>query len=151
VTHGRSKSSRRGAAHHVPADGCRVALVFLSAAAWGQGRTDQVNGDRFTGEIMERDRGRLELKTDDAGTIEIEWDNIGGIAPVRSRTSDGRRVLGSLGQTSMRGSRTRSRTVAQITVNSVTVFRPPAFLFQLSSSATVTEQSDGRRRGSSGQ
>ena len=80
-------------------------IACSSAAAWGQGRTDVVtliNGDRITGEILELDRGRLELKTDNAGTIEIEWDKIARIEATRQFdvvTSDGRRFLGSLGRT----------------------------------------------------
>lgn len=76
--------------------------VSLGASAWAQGRTDVVtlaNGDRFTGEIVILDRGRLELKTDDAGTIEIEWDNVTALKATRQfevATSDGRRLLGSL-------------------------------------------------------
>jgi hypothetical protein len=82
-----------------------LAIVLSSgAAAWGQGRTDVItllNGDRITGEIVELNRGRLDLKTDDAGTIEIEWDNIARIEAAREfevETSDGRRLLGSLRQ-----------------------------------------------------
>ena len=78
-------------------------VVFSSAAAWAQPKTDVVtlaSGDKFTGEIMELDRGRLELKTDDAGTIVIEWDKIARVVATREfsiETSDGRRLLGSLG------------------------------------------------------
>ena len=38
-----------------------------------------LNGDRLTGEILNLNRGRLELKTDDAGTINIEWDKIASV------------------------------------------------------------------------
>lgn len=163
-------------------------VLAASPAAWGQRRTDVVtllNGDRFTGEIMTLDRGRLELKTDDAGTIEIEEDNIAGILGIRVfevETSDGRRLLGSLVQGTSRslsidapdGTRmavpirevtritpigasfwarldgsvnagftyTQSSGVAQTTLNTLTYYRRPAFLFRISSSATVTEQSD---------
>ena len=75
----------------VRAVGVALAIVISSSAAvWGQGRTDVVtllNGDRITGEIVELNRGRLELKTDDAGTIEIEWDNIARIRPCASSRS----------------------------------------------------------------
>jgi hypothetical protein len=57
------------------------------------------NGDRVTGEIVDLERGRLELKTDDAGTIEFEWDNIASVESTRQfeiETSDGRRMLGAL-------------------------------------------------------
>jgi hypothetical protein len=82
-----------------------VALTIVlssSAAAWGQPKTDVVtllNGDRFTGEIVELNRARLELKTDDVGTIEIEWDKIASLESkylFEVETSGGRRLLGSL-------------------------------------------------------
>jgi hypothetical protein len=84
-------------------------VVFASSAvASAQGKTDVVtltNGDRITGEIKSLDRGQLEFKTDDAGTLEIEWDNVAQVVATRSfeiETSDGRRLLGSLGQASDR-------------------------------------------------
>ena len=81
-----------------------VAAIALSpcAAAWAQ-KTDVVtllNGDKITGEIKNLDRGVLEFSTDDAGTIDIEWDKVGTIEAKRSfevETSDGRRMLGTLG------------------------------------------------------
>ena len=160
----------------------------MGTAAWAQGRTDVVtllNGDRITGEIVELSRGRLELKTDDAGTLEIEWDNVATLVAVRRfevETSDGRRLLGSLGPPASRvlavqtaeglaslpmtevtrvtpigasfwkkleGSvdagftYTHSSGVAQTTLNTDTIYRRPAFLFKLTSSATVTQRSDG--------
>ncbi len=166
-------------------------VVFSSAAAWGQGRTDVVtllNGDRITGEILRLDRGRLEVKTDDAGTIDFEWDKIARVEAMRQfeiLTSDGRRLLGSLGRTGDRlvlilgddnalslsmsevtnivpigasfwakldGSfdagftYARSSGIAQTSVNSNTEFRRPAFLVQLTASATVTVRSDGNGR-----
>ena len=167
-----------------------IAAVVLSVgtAAWAQGRTDVVtllNGDRFTGEIKDLNRGRLELKTDDAGTIEIEWDKVATLVAARRfevETSDGRRLLGSLGPSTGRtlavaatdgvvplpmpevtritpigasfwakleGSvdagftYTHSSGVAQTTLNTDTIYRRPAFLFKLSSSATVTQRNDG--------
>ena len=72
------------------------------AAAQPTPKTDVVtlrNGDRITGEIMQLDRGRLELKTDDAGTIDIEWDKIAAIEAARGfevATVDGLRLLGGL-------------------------------------------------------
>jgi hypothetical protein len=75
--------------------------VWPGSVAWAQ-RTDIVrlgNGDRVTGEIMNLERGRLELKTDDAGTIEFEWDNIASVESTRQfeiGTTDDRRVLGTL-------------------------------------------------------
>jgi len=167
-----------------------VALAIVlspCASAWAQARTDVItllNGDRFTGEIMSLDRGRLELKTDDAGTLDIEWDKIASIVAARQfevETSDGRRLLGSFGQTADRvvlivGSGgtvsvpmlevtritvigasfwkkldgsvdagytyTQSSGFSQTTLNTATVYRRPAFLFRLSSSATLTQNSD---------
>ena len=78
-----------------------VSCAFPGSVAWAQ-RTDVVrlsNGDHVTGEIMNLERGRLELKTDDAGTIEFEWDNIAGVQSTRHfeiGTTDGRYVFGAL-------------------------------------------------------
>jgi Protein of unknown function, DUF481 len=166
-------------------------LISSSPTAWAQKRTDVVtllNGDRFTGEITDLNRGRLELKTDDAGTIEIEWDKIARIEAARQfevETSDGRRLLGSLGMTGdgailivgsdgdvslpmpevtritaigasfwakLEGAidagftYTHSSGIAQTTLNSDTVYRRPAFLFRLTSSATLTQRSDEAER-----
>ena len=77
-------------------------LLSPHATAWGQPKTDVVtllNGDRFTGEIVDLDRARLELKTDDVGTVEIEWDKIASLESkyqFEVETSSGRRLLGSL-------------------------------------------------------
>lgn len=167
-----------------------VALAIVlspCASAWGQTRTDVItllNGDRFTGEIMDLDRGRLELKTDDAGTLDIEWDKIASIVATRQfevETSDGRRLLGSFGTTAGRAvllvgsagtvsvpmievtritvigssfwkkldgsvdagyTYTQSSALSQTTLNTDTVYRRPAFLFRLTSSATLTQNSD---------
>ena len=93
-----------------------LALVVVpSAPAWAQ-RTDVVtlaNGDRITGEIVELDRGRLKFETDDAGTILFEWDTIAMVEAAGEfevTTSDGRRFLGSLGQSS-------AQSVLMITAN----------------------------------
>ena len=166
-----------------------VALAIVlspCASAWAQTRTDVItllNGDRITGEIMDLDRGRLQLKTDDAGTLDIEWDKIANIEARRQfevETSDGRRLLGSFERTVDRvvlvvssggnvslpmpevtritaigasfwakldGSVdagftfTQSSGIAQTTLNTDTVYRRPAFLFRLSSSATLTQNS----------
>jgi hypothetical protein len=181
-------------------DRVRAALVFViatlsSAVAWGQGRTDVItlrNGDRITGEIMELDRGRLELKTDDAGTIDIEWDKITRIEAVRQfevGTSDGRRFLGSLQSTGdlrvvvagdagpvmlamsevtgivpigtsfwarLDGSfdagfnYTRSSGIAQTTINTITFFRRPSFVFRLAASSTLTHRTDENKRDDQG-
>jgi len=167
-----------------------LALVLVSSApAWGQPKTDVVtlgNGDRITGEIQSLSRGRLEFKTDDAGTLEIEWVKIVKVEAIRQfevTTSDGQRLLGSLGRSPVErtillvfaggemslpvaevtelfpiggsfwakldGSidfgfnYTRSSGIAQTTLNSTTAYRRPAFLFQITSSATLTQNSDG--------
>jgi Protein of unknown function, DUF481 len=80
-----------------------VALALsVSAAAYGQGRTDVVtlaNGDRITGEVVRLERGRLEFKTDDAGTLYLEWDKLISVVAARFvevLTSDGLRFLGTL-------------------------------------------------------
>ena len=166
-------------------------IVLLTAPASAQTKTDVVtlaNGDRITGEIVGLSRGRLQLKTDDAGTIDIEWDKIARVVAkgqFEVATSDGRRVVGSLGPSSDRTvllvgvgetvslpmaevtliaqigasfwakldgsidagfSYTRSSGVAQTNFSSETEYRRPAFLFRLTSSATVTERSDDSER-----
>jgi hypothetical protein len=138
--------------------------VSVSATTHAQGRTDVVtlaNGDRITGEIMRVERGRLEFKTDDAGTLYLEWDKLSRLVSMRMvevLTTDGRRLLGSLGRAADRSisvvasmplqmsevtlithqysfwrkldgsvdagfSYTQSSGVAQLNVNSDTVFR----------------------------
>jgi hypothetical protein len=87
-----------------------VAMIALvgGGAAWGSDKTDVVtlaNGDRLTCEIVQLDRGRLEIKTDDAGTIQIEWEKIASVVALRQfdvLTSDGRQLLGMLGTTEAR-------------------------------------------------
>ncbi len=167
-----------------------ASVVVPSAPVWAQ-RTDMVtlaNGDRITGEIVELDRGRLEFETDDAGTISFEWDKIVSVEAARQfevSTSDGRRLLGSLGRggdgsvlitagadsvtlsmsevitiipigASLWGrfdgsvdagfSYTRSSGIAQLNLNSDTVFHRPAFLFQLTASGTYIKQSEDEER-----
>ena len=163
-----------------------IALVLApSTLAWAQPRTDVVrlaNGDRVTGEIVDLERGRLELKTDDAGTIEFELDNIASIESVRQfeiETSDGRRMLGTLQPESARRIRivggdaevtlsltevtmmhpigasfwkrldgsfnlgynyTRSSAIGQLSLNTDTTFRRPAFVVTFAVSGTLTEQ-----------
>jgi hypothetical protein len=164
-------------------------VISSSASAWGQKKTDVVtlrNGDRITGEVSTLERGRLELKTDDAGTLEIEWDKVASVQAMRQfevETSDGRRLLGSLGKAADRvlliagadlnvpmpevtrltaigasfwkkieGSidagftYTQSSGIAQTTLNTNSVYRRPAFLFRLDSSATLTQRSDEEER-----
>jgi hypothetical protein len=163
-----------------------VALVVSSSTlAWAQPKTDVVrlaNGDHVTGEIVDLNRGRLELKTDDAGTIEFEWDNIASVESTRQfeiETSDGRRMLGTLqlgverfirvvtasgdvtlsisevttlhpiganfwkrldGGFNLGYSYTRSSGIGQLSLNTESTFRRPAFLVTLAISGTLTEQ-----------
>ena len=59
--------------------GCWLASLSPASAA----RTDAIvllNGDRFTGEVVQMRQGKLEVKTDDAGTISIEWDKIASLS-----------------------------------------------------------------------
>ena len=93
-----------------------IALVAVSGGTvWAADKTDVVtlqNGDRFTGEILNLNRGRVELKTDNAGTIEIEWDNVASIVSRRRFTitmTDGTLLIGTL------GSSTQGATVALVT------------------------------------
>ncbi len=65
-------------------------------------KTDVVvlkNGDRFTGEVQQLERGRLQLDTDDVGTVEIEWDKVESVtaaAPFDVDDLQGNRYMGSL-------------------------------------------------------
>jgi hypothetical protein len=65
-------------------------------------KTDVVvlkNGDHFTGEVEQLERGRLRVSTDDAGTLEIEWDKVASVAATAPFDVDdlsGRRYLGTL-------------------------------------------------------
>jgi hypothetical protein len=87
-----------------------VALLALcSSALRAQGKTDVVslaNGDRITGEVAKLERGRLEFKTDDIGTLYLEWDKLISLITttrlVEVELADGRRFLGTLGQTTSR-------------------------------------------------
>ena len=93
-----------------------IATVASSGGtAWAADKTDVVtlqNGDRFTGEILNLNRGRVELKTDNAGTIEIEWDNVASLVSRRQFTvtmTDGTRLIGTLAPS------TQGATVALVT------------------------------------
>ena len=170
-----------------------ILAIALSSGAAAEGEPIRevitlLNGDRMTGEIITLHRGRLELKTDDAGTVDIEWDKIAGIEATRRfevETSDGRRMLGSLGSTAdqavlvvsgnadvplpmhevtritpigssfwakLEGAAdagftyTQSSGIAQTTLNANTVYRRPAFLFRLTTSATLTQRSGEAER-----
>ena len=87
-----------------------LAILFASSTtAWAQKRSDTVtllNGDRFTGEILALERGRLELKTADAGTIDIEWDKVASVDAAHGfeiETTSGRRLLGTLSRSANQG------------------------------------------------
>ena len=57
------------------------------------------NGDHFTGEVEQLDRGKLRLSTDDLGTVEIEWDKVRSVtasAPFDVDDLLGNRYVGSL-------------------------------------------------------
>jgi hypothetical protein len=153
----------------------------LSTPAFAQPRTDVItlaNGDRITGEVIRLERGRLEFKTDDAGTLYLEWDKLQSVVAnrlVEVVVTDGRRFLGTLGQTDVRAiavvategterllmaqvttitpigtsfwrkldgsfdagfSYTKSSDIAQLNVQSDTVYRRPGFQARLTASAT---------------
>ena len=79
-----------------------LALVFGASDAALAARTDVIvlrNGDHITGEVIQMQQGKLQLKTDDAGTLSIEWDKIGSVTAVASydvTMRDGRRLFGHL-------------------------------------------------------
>jgi hypothetical protein len=95
VARGRAQAARRAGAVTT----CLLALLETPAFA---AKTDVVvllNGDHFTGEVQQLERGRLSLKTDDAGTVEIEWDKVQSVtaaAPFDVDDIAGGRYLGSL-------------------------------------------------------
>jgi hypothetical protein len=169
-----------------------MALALGTTTLFAQGRTDVVslaNGDRITGEIARLERGRLEFETDDAGTLYLEWDKLANLVATRLievMTGDGRRFLGSLGQSAARSiavvaldgsvttlpmtdvtfltpiganfwrridgtidigfSYTRSSGVAQLNVNTDSVYRRPAFESRLTYSLTQTQTEDEEGR-----
>jgi hypothetical protein len=79
-----------------------LALVFGASDAALAAKTDVIvlrNGDHFTGEVIQMQQGKLQLKTDDAGTLSIEWDKIATVTAVASydvTMRDGRRLYGRL-------------------------------------------------------
>ena len=79
-------------------------MTCAGSVARAADRTDVLvlnNGDRITGEILNLNRGRVELKTDNAGTVEVEWDKVVSIESKREftvTTTDGRRTVGRLGR-----------------------------------------------------
>jgi hypothetical protein len=77
-----------------------VALCLAPAADAWAARTDAIvllNGDRFTGEVVQMRQGKLEVKTDDMGTLSIEWDKVASISTADQYETvmrDGSRLLG---------------------------------------------------------
>jgi hypothetical protein len=65
-------------------------------------RTDIIvlrNGDHITGEVIQMQQGKLQVKTDDAGTLSIEWDKVASVATAAHydvTMRDGRRLFGRL-------------------------------------------------------
>ena len=60
------------------------ALVFVFGASDAAlaAKTDVIvliNGDHMTGEVLQMQQGKLQLKTDDAGTVSIKWDKIASV------------------------------------------------------------------------
>ena len=75
--------SRKAACRRAVAGLALSWLLLMPRPASADPKLDVIelrNGDRFTGEIRELNRGRLELKTDDVGTIYIEWDKVRSVA-----------------------------------------------------------------------
>jgi hypothetical protein len=59
-----------------------LALVFAASDAALAARTDVIvlrNGDHITGEVMQLQQNKLQVKTDDAGTLSIEWDKVASV------------------------------------------------------------------------
>jgi hypothetical protein len=165
-----------------------VMLACSGVPAFGAEKTDVLvlnNGDRITGEILNLNRGRIELKTDHSGTIEVEWDKVVSVeSPHRFTvtTANGTILIGTLERPGTRGTvrlggeggervlpieeitgieplgrsfwakltgsvgagftYTRSSGISQLTFNSGTTYRRPAFQASLNGSATLTSQSD---------
>ena len=186
-----SRAATRHVTRFVPALLLVVLTLGASTPAAAQGRTDVVtlaNGDRITGEIVNLERGRLELKTDDAGTLYLEWDKLVSLVAARYVevvTNLGIRYLGTLGPSSPRSisivagntpvpltmsevtlirplgrsfwsrldgsfdagfSYTQSSGIAQLNVNSETIFQRPASRARLFASLTLTQQDDDASR-----
>jgi Protein of unknown function, DUF481 len=58
-------------------------LLLAATSTVARDKTDVVtleNGDRLTGEIIQLEHGRLELKTDAIGTVYIEWPRVSGLS-----------------------------------------------------------------------
>jgi hypothetical protein len=81
-----------------------LALAFLLCGSETAlaARTDVIvlrNGDHITGEVIQMQQGKLQVKTDDAGTLSIEWDKIASIATATRydvTVRDGRRLFGQI-------------------------------------------------------
>jgi hypothetical protein len=79
-----------------------LAFVFGGSGAALAARTDVIvlrNGDHITGEVIQLQQGKLQVKTDDAGTLSIEWDKVASVTVATSydvTLRDGRRLFGRL-------------------------------------------------------
>jgi hypothetical protein len=88
----------------------RLGLITAAAAAALLGtavsaraaRTDVIvirNGDHVTGEVVQMQQGKLQVKTDDAGTLSIKWDKVTSVTTAAAydvTMRDSRRLLGRL-------------------------------------------------------
>jgi len=78
-----------------------AALLGTAVSAWAA-RTDVIvlgSGDRFTGEVLQMQHGKLQVKTDDAGTLSIKWDKVASVTTAAAydvTMRDSRRLLGRL-------------------------------------------------------
>ena len=79
-----------------------LALVVGASDAALAARTDVIvliNGDHMTGEVLQMQQGKLQLKTDDAGTLSIKWDKIASVTTAARydvTMRDSRRLFGRL-------------------------------------------------------
>lgn len=77
-------------------------LVFGASDAALAARTDVIvlrNGDHITGEVIQMQQSKLQLKTDDAGTLSIEWDKIATVTTAARydvTLRNGQRLFGRL-------------------------------------------------------
>ncbi len=78
------------------------ALVFGASDAALAARTDVIvliNGDHMTGEVLQMQQGKLQLKTDDAGTVSVKWEKIASVTTAARydvTMRDTRRLFGRL-------------------------------------------------------
>jgi hypothetical protein len=79
-----------------------LTLVCGASGAALAARTDLIvlrNGDNITGEVIQMQQGKLQLKTDDAGTLSITWDKIASVTTAARydvTMRDSRRLFGRL-------------------------------------------------------